>query len=66
MSYLSLQEARSRQTAYEATEHWWKSRLEQLRDNINECKSMTLSTEARDAFLSCADAIDALILERTR
>ena len=68
MNYLpSEKEARSRQTAYEATEHWWTSRLEVLVVHWREVADrLGTSEQTSDWLSSCANDVAALIRERTR
>ena len=66
----SEQETPSRQTAYEATEHWWKSRLIALSSQLSALgkrESPSPYVEGfNEACAGAALAIDALIAERTR
>ena len=63
-------EARSRQTAYEATEHWWKSRLIALSSQLSALgkrESPSPYVEGfNEACAGAALALDALIAERTK
>lgn len=54
---------RSRQTAYLATEHWWRSRVEALAESWRE-EAESMETRLGDALVSCANELDALIAER--
>ena len=61
---------RSRQTAYVATEAWWKTRVEQIAKDCREAAKFwrqypdaTLGT-AENAHEACAKALEALIAER--
>ena len=67
-------EARSRQTAYLATEAWWKTRVEALSKQYRQRAEWemhliggleTSESEARRAVLrTVADTLDALLAER--
>ena len=66
----SEKEARSRQTAYEATEHWWKSRITRLKTDWATLGIRRATSDYdrgyRQACLNCAGAVDELIAERAR
>ena len=60
-------EARSRQTAYLATEHWWRSRVEKLAAEFRTVREhIKASGDKSGAVLmeACAKELDALIAER--
>lgn len=64
MSYLSLQEVRTRQTAMETERHWWVSRL---RQRIEELKPIArTSTNIGHWTQIEIESLEALIQERTR
>ena len=70
MSQITLGDARSRQTAYLATEHWWKTRVEALRQEyeaaaVSEVDHRFAGWEAAERQLRKVVAdLDALIAER--
>lgn len=60
-------EARSRQTAYLATEHWWRSRVEAIARKWREDPPASQpwdTFERAEDYAACAAELDALIAER--
>lgn len=62
-------EARSRQTAYLATEHWWKTRVERLRDIYRREAELHLQNGqvgslVAQTFNLAANDLEALLAER--
>ncbi len=69
-------EARSRQTAYLATEHWWASRVEMAVEQFRKRADWEISIEdgietevsaaRRDTWKRAADVLDGLLAQRRR